>query len=241
MHDSQVNDIQAKLDEIFASARARFGHGVLFMEASGGEGGEGDGGAPAGDDGKPDGEETPADKGGDKPDAKDGDKGKPADGSKSYDEAYVKTLRDEAASHRTEKQQLKGVLDAINKALNPDAGEAEKVDPAKLQQQLTDTATAHTNLQREHQVLLSALAEKADHSALLDSRSFLGKVAELDPADEKFADKVTAAVKAAVKENPKLAAAPAAGKGGAELNGGSGEQQPRAKTLEDAINKKMAG
>lgn len=158
---------------------------------------------------------------------------------KTFDEDYVKKLRDEAASARTDKQQLKGVLDAINKALNPDATDTDKVDPDKLAADLTAERNAHTNLQREHQVLLSAIDAGADHAALLDSRAFLAKVANLDPTGSKFTSEVKAAVEAALKENPKLKAAQVAGKGGVDNAGGTGENGAKPTTLEDAIAQKM--
>lgn len=204
------------IDQLLAFHRQQFGN--ARMDADGGDGGDGSGDADADKGAGDDGSDKDADK-----DKGDADRGK--DG-KTFDEAYVKTLRDEAAQHRTEKQQLKGVLDAINKALNPDT--SEKLDPTKLQTQLTEVASAHTTLQREHQVLLSALEAGADHKALLDSRSFLAKVAELDPTAKDFATKVTAEVDSAIKDNPKLKAARAAGRSAADHAGGSGEDSDPA-------------
>jgi len=46
---------------------------------------------------------------------------------KTFDEAYVKTLRDEAAGHRVKGQKAESALDQITKILNPDA--TDKADP----------------------------------------------------------------------------------------------------------------
>lgn len=163
-----------------------------------------------------------------------------ADNVKVFDEAYVKKVREEAAKYRTEGQQAKAVLDAINKALNPEAEPTDKVDPVKLQEQLTGTTTAHTSLQREHQVLLSAVEAGADHAALLDSRSFLAKVAGLDPAADDFAAQVKAAVDKAVADNPKLKTGQVPGASAADHPGGAGGGGGKPKSLEDAIAARMA-
>lgn len=161
------------------------------------------------------------------------------DNVKTFDAEYVKKLRDEAAKNRTQGQQATAVLEAINKVLNPDAPD-EKVDPVKLQEQLTTTSTSHTNLQREHQVLLSAIAAGADHATLLDSRSFLAKIAQLDPSADDFAASVKTAVDAAVKENPKLKTGQVPSSSSADHAGGAGGGGAKPTTLEDAVTAKMA-
>lgn len=144
--------------------------------------------------------------------------------------AEIERLRRENAADRTNAK-TKAAQDAedavvqrLGKALGfIKDGDKDKVDPAQLAAKLTETSTSYTTLQREHQVLLSALDQGADHKALLDSRTFLAKVADLDPADAKFQSKVDAAVKTAVDENPKLKTGQAPGASGTDHSGGSGE------------------
>jgi hypothetical protein len=126
-------------------------------------------------------------------------------------------------------------------------GEAA-LTPEQLTQQLATEAAARQseaeatkNLQREHQVLLSAVNAGADHKRLLDSRSFLAKVSELDPTAEDFTTKVDAAVTAALTADTTLKAARAAGASSVEHAGGSGEGAAKPTTLADAIAQKMAG
>lgn len=133
------------------------------------------------------------------------------------------------------------------KALGLDIPGGEQVTPEQLQKQLTDEATARAseaaatkNLQREHQVLLSAVTAGADHKRLLDSRSFLAKVADLDPTAEDFPTLVENAVKKALTDDPTLKAARAAGQSSVDHPGGSGEGAARPTTLQDAIALKMA-
>ncbi|MBN1174557.1 MAG: hypothetical protein JXA67_20480, partial [Micromonosporaceae bacterium] len=126
----------------------------------------------------------------------------------------------------------KARTDAILKAagLTPDG----KTDPAEqLKAALAERDTAAAAARQtavELTVYRTAGKAGADPDALLDSRTFLTAVAELDPAGADFADKVTDAIKTAVKTNPKLAAATApAGQGpakqGADITGGGSTKQ----------------
>lgn len=63
----------------------------------------------------------------------------------------------------------------------------------------------------------------ADADALLDSRSFLNKVKDLDPTADDFASQVDAAVKAVVENNPKLRVVQAATKAGSDLSAGNAD------------------
>jgi hypothetical protein len=133
------------------------------------------------------------------------------------------------------------------KALGVDIPGGETVTPEQLQQRLTEEANARQasdattqNLQREHQVLLAAIGAGADHKRLLDSRSFLAKVADLDPTAEDFPTIVENAVKKALTDDPTLKAARAAGQSSVDHPGGSGEGAAKPTTLADAIAQKMA-
>lgn len=172
-----------------------------------------------------------------------GDAGEGEKAGKVYDEKYVKSLRDEAAKGRqgktaaeTERDQAKARLDAVLKALDPDAkGDADPAEAAKAALTKAEQHAAELKAER-----LERAAEKAarrlgvDEVALLDSRGFLAKLANLDPAGDGFADDLEAAVNAAVGVNPRLkataAAAPPAS-ATAELTGGGqggSEQLTRA-------------
>jgi hypothetical protein len=85
-------------------------------------------------------------------------------------------------------------------------------------------------------VHLRAEKHQAKASALLDSRSFLKAVADLDPTAKSFGAALDSAIKDAVKENPSLKATPVAGRSGADLSDGAGEtNKPRTTSLSGAI------
>lgn len=83
----------------------------------------------------------------------------------------------------------------------------EAPDPAKLTAEIERTQKAHRETAIELAVFRSAGKHGADASALTDSRSFLKSIADLDPSNEGFDKAVSAAIKAAVADNPKLKAA----------------------------------
>lgn len=77
----------------------------------------------------------------------------------------------------------------------------EPVDPAKLTEQLTSEQAKARQAQVELAVFRAAGDAAGDPAALLDSRTFLAKLADIDPSDTAA---VTAAITAAVAENPRL-------------------------------------
>lgn len=83
----------------------------------------------------------------------------------------------------------------------------EAPDPAKLTAEIERTQKAHRETAIELAVFRGAGKHGADASALTDSRSFLKSIADLDPSAEGFDKAVSAAIKAAVADNPKLKAA----------------------------------
>ncbi|MFJ1510949.1 hypothetical protein [Cellulosimicrobium funkei] len=112
----------------------------------------------------------------------------------------------------------------------------ETPDPAKVAQELQASRDEARVARVELAVHRTASTHKADPSALLDSRAFLAKVADLDPTADDFGEKVTAAIKQAVTDNPKLLAAQAAGASSVDHAGGSGEARTRTpKPLADAV------
>lgn len=136
----------------------------------------------------------------------------------------IRDLRKEAAGSRT--KATKAQQDAFREAARavgfeiPDDGtvEPEKLT-ADLEAQKVEARTAKVELA----VYRNAIKHSADADALLDSRAFLAKVTDLDPADAEFNTKVEAAIKAALTDNPKLRAAQAAGTSSVDHAGGPGE------------------
>lgn len=128
-------------------------------------------------------------------------------------------------------------LAAIQKALNPDAKGDEKPTAEALTKALSERDADAKQAKTELAVFKAATKQGADADALLDSRAFQAKIAELDPTDVKAINK---AITEAVTENPKLKTVLAAGASGANFTGGSGESAKKATSLEDAIAKKMA-
>ncbi|SDT69727.1 hypothetical protein SAMN05216371_3848 [Streptomyces sp. TLI_053] len=151
----------------------------------------------------------------------------------------------EAAAQR---DQLQAALDAINKAINPDAGTGADSDPAQLAAAVADRDRQLAELGAQ---LRTARVELAAHQAaeaagarpdrLLNSRSFAAAVASLDPTDAKFSEKLTAAITAAVEADPELyraTGAPPARSGG-EFRGAPTTRTEPASLLE-AISARLA-
>lgn len=108
----------------------------------------------------------------------------------------------------------------IGKALGLVKGD-EKVDPEKLAADLQASQSETLQAKRELAVYRGASAAGGDPDALLDSNSFLRSIESVDPADT---EKITAAIKEAVKNNSKLSMVSRAGsKSGGDV-GGSGER-----------------
>ncbi|MEV6681378.1 hypothetical protein AB0N09_31580 [Streptomyces erythrochromogenes] len=191
------------------------------------KGGSGEGGDPAA---PPSGDPNPA-------------PGAPpaADPAAEQQLADANTRAEQAAAERDE---LRAALDAVTKALNP-GGESEQ-DPAALAAAVAERdrlLSEHAAELRTARVELAVARVAADEGArgdrLLNSRSFLASVAELDPLDNGFADKLTAAIKAAVDADPELYRAnPAPPRGGGEFNGPPAGER-RATTLHDAVAARM--
>lgn len=204
-------------------------------------GGSGEGDAPAeGADGAADTEpEAPADGKETTPPAETSDGDKP-DGEQTFDAAYVRKLRDEAASHRTEKQASRDALAQIAKILNPDA---EKPDATEIPQQLAQAQAESVATARELAIYKAANKNGADPDKLVDSRSFMDSVKNLDPAADDFKSKVADAIKEAVKTNTGLAAAQAAPPqkdSTVDHSGGSGEGKSKPTDLSGAVAARYA-
>lgn len=162
-------------------------------------------------------------------DSSDTDAGQADSGQDSQDgTGEVARLRREAANYRTQLREAQAAqqqqLDAIAKALGLKDGD-DAPDPAQLTEQLTASQAEARQARVELAVFRGAAAHSGDPAALLDSRSFLTSVAQLDPADAGFDKAVSDAIKAAVDGNPKLKTVQAAGASGADHAGGSGERR----------------
>lgn len=222
------------IEALLAHHRLTFGDAVMQDPAPGDPAPSGDpapAGAPAGD---PAPSGTPAPQG----DPKSGEP-RPAEWDGKVEslpsdaQKIIADLRKEAGDERVAKK----TLDAILKAINPDAKDGEKPSAEDLTKALTERESDAKQARTELAVFRAAAKQGADADALLDSRSFLAKLKDIDPS--KTAD-VEKAIKDAVTANPKLKVARAAGTSGADFTGGTGEGAKKPSTLEDAIAKKMA-
>lgn len=155
-----------------------------------------DDGKPGDDDGKPDGDGKP--KPGDDLEFWKRKARQNEDRAKANKQALDKAARDQ-----------KALLDQIAETLGL---KTKDEDPKAVAEQLTaklgETETELRTARVELAVYKAAGKHGGDADALLDSRSFLRAVADLDPSADDFGDAVAEAIKTAVKSNPKLAAAP---------------------------------
>lgn len=141
----------------------------------------------------------------------------------------------------------------IGKALGIITPEEDKqIDPQQVIETLTserDQTAAERDKERDrHRRALVELAVHrasirlgADPDALLDSRSFLKAVREMDPDAEDFSTQLTEAIQTAVENNPKFKAAAQAGppaRSGGEFTGGPGGRNPNAEPSIDDFRKK---
>ena len=149
--------------------------------------------------------------------------------------AEIERLRRENGANRTNAKQ-QAAQDARNE-LAQTIGKAlglvkdEPVDPAELTKQLTTTQAAAQQAQVELAVFKAA-GDNADPLALLDSRTFLAKVKELDPSDTAA---FTAAIAEAVEQNPRLGKAAAPVAPGMEPNPAQGRSASPPATVAEQI------
>jgi len=138
--------------------------------------------------------------------------------------AWAQKIISDARKEAGDERGATKTLAAIQKALNPDVAKGEKPTAEQLTKALTDRETEARQAKTELAVYKAAGKHGADADALLDSRGFLAKLADIDPSDTKAIDK---AIKDAVEDNPKLKVVLAAGTSGANF-GGPGESAPTA-------------
>lgn len=154
----------------------------------------------------------------------------------------IKDAREDAGKARTTAKQTAAeearnqLAQQIGKALGL-VKDDEKPDPEKLTQQLTAAQAAQRQATVELAVFRNASKHQGDPAALLDSRSFLAKVADLDPTASDFETKVSNAIKDAVETNTKLKAGQAPGRSTVDhMPPGGGQRSGKPKSIAEAVS-----
>lgn len=240
--------VQAKVDQIMAASRARFGHGIFRMvedRSAGDSGSGGDGGAGAGGQGGDSGSGGSGGSGsGGQGSGSGADQAQEVEDLPDWAQKIIRETRDEAAKNRTgraaaEEQQQK-ILKAVAQAAGLKIEGDDEPTVEVLGKQLQDSQAETRETKAELVVWRNAAALKVDAAALTDSMAFARAIAKLDPSSETFEADVKKAAQAAAEQNPKLKATQAAagssstdhGTGG---TGGDGTRtQP--KSLESAVS-----
>jgi hypothetical protein len=219
---------------------------------AGGDGGPGDGGGSGDGDGSGGGDSGQgAGTGGD---SGKGDQGKDGDDLAATVKQLKKELADarkDAGKARTDakKQAADDAVSALTQQLGKALGfvkDDTPPDPKALADAIAQKDTALSEKEsalraKDVELAVWSRAEKlsAKAGALLDSRSFLREIADLNPSDKGFTTALDTAIKDALKENPTaFGTTQAAGKSGADLSGGTGESgaKKRSGSLAGAIS-----
>lgn len=150
-------------------------------------------------------------------------------GDDAAGKAEVARLRREAAKYRRQLREAqangnKATKDAVAKVLQAlGVEDPNQVTPEQLAEQNKATLSKLRERTVELGVTRAAVAAGANPEALLDSRSFMAGLADLDPEDSDYQAQVADAVKSAIKKNPSLkGTARAAGSSGGAHGSGSG-------------------
>lgn len=120
---------------------------------------------------------------------------------KALSRKHEKQAKDNADAAKAESGQ-RDLLSKVAEALGLSTGDAKQVDAAAVEAKLAAAQAATLAQHRENAVLRAAGKLGADGDALLDSRSFLATIADLDPADTAG---INAAIAEAVKANSRYA------------------------------------
>ncbi|WP_052372146.1 hypothetical protein [Nocardia otitidiscaviarum] len=184
---------------------------------------------------------------------------------KTYDEKYVKKLRDEAAAARVKgkeaaEQAAKEAAEKAQRDLSEQIGRALGLikddtppDPAELLKQAQDReaqlaaerdAAAQELRSLRIEKALNAAADKCDGDTtiLVPYLAGTGALKNLDPSADDFASQVEQIVSAAVEFNPKLKKAQdrvSAPRSGGDLTGGNAAPKPNAAKSIDDIRREM--
>lgn len=200
------------------------------------EGGAGDAGAADGGEGDQSGSEEGSqgstDTGTDDKATEDGED------SDTEDKRVQKANR-EAQRYRTELRDLQAkvkgtddLLSRLTKALTGDDGGKNTATPEQLAAQAEKASKDLAAAQRELAVFKAAHGAGANPAALLDSRSFVDSLADVDATDT---DAITKAIKDAVKRNPSYRSTQGSASGGGEIDPGKAEGN--AGPTKDEFNK----
>ncbi len=234
-----------------------------FLYADGGDGDDsGSGNDDTGDEGNDgdgqDDEDTggTGDDDGQDDDAAKGEKPKPkAPAKKPNDESpeatiarlqkELKAANSEAGKARTTAKKAAAdearteIVQELGKALGLIKDEKDTPpDPAALTAKIEQATAAHRETAVELAVYRGAGKHRADPDALTDSRAFLNSIKGLDPADEGFGKAVSAAIKKAVEDNPKLkVASTVPDRSAGDFGGGTGDGDGSDPTDIDEIRK----
>lgn len=222
--------------------------GIRFLGDGGDGSAVGDGGAPAGDGqggdeqgGQSETPDDPTDGGRTVTAYEQAAQDDDADKGSQADDPKLKAARDEAAQNRIKAreatEQKDALIQQLGKALGlikDDDGKGEGPDAEALAAQVEKSQAEATSAARELAVYKAAASKGADPAKLLDSRSFLSSIENVDHTDDKA---IGQAIKTAVDGNKSFALARAAGASTADTaSGPGGGSTPKADmSLNDAV------
>ncbi|MFI1677055.1 hypothetical protein [Streptomyces sp. NPDC020607] len=204
------------------------------QDGSGGDGGSGDGDGGGSSAGSGKGTDTGQGKSG-----KDGDD---LAATVRRLEKELAEARKDAGKARTDakKQAADDAVSALTQQLGKALGFVKDDTPPDPKALADAIAQKDTTISQKDSVIRAkdvelAVWTRADKlqaraGALLDSRSFVAKLADLDPSEKGFTTALDTAIKEAVKENAAFAVPAAAGKSGGDLSGGTGEGAAKKRT-----------
>lgn len=136
----------------------------------------------------------------------------------------IENLKGDLASEKEKRASSDKLLAQMAQKLGIDVN--GKPDPDQLQQTITTREGELKQSRIENAILRSAPKLDADMDALLDSRTFLAQLDDLDPADKTFAANVEKAIKAAIEANPRLKKASSGDANGGQGDAKTGGQAP---------------
>lgn len=183
---------------------------------------------------------------------------------RTFDESYVRRLREEAAANRVKARELEQQLRAV--AEKAEQGQQEIVQkiaqalgigseekppsPEELARELESARRRETDKERQLRYLQTENAARdvafrlgADVPTLMDSRSFVDSLKRLDPSAEEFSSQLDALVKETLDKNPRYKAVQVAPvSGGGDFSGGTGstKERQRPSSLFEAVANKFA-
>lgn len=163
-----------------------------------------------------------------------------AGGKKTFDEDYVKQLREEAAKHRKAKkaeseraQKLEMQVKAIQKALGL---EDDEPDSVKLQEQLESLKQQLKEEKLRNKFTSAATKLGADPELTYAYLKHVGDLDDLDVEDAKFNDALEEVIESAIDAHPKLKAEKAAPKKTGD-DQSSGKDKKGGFSMNDLIRK----